>query len=208
MSGDVDVEPAGPGRPMSPEVHEAIIDATNRMLETQSVGDLTINGIAKAAGVSRPAIYRRWSNPRDIALDAFLASADRSIPAEPKGNPETAFKNHVRAMVRFMAGRGGRIIAELVGEGQKDPEMLALFRERFLTDRRAQARALIEYGVEKGSFNPVFDPELVIDLYAGAIYHRALLHHGKLDRSFADQLANVMLRLLFEGHADADRATV
>ena len=186
----------GPGRPMSAEVHAAIIDATNRLLETQSVGDLTIHGIAKAAGVSRPAIYRRWSSPREIALDSFLASASRQIPTLPSGDPVEAFSEHVVAMARFMRGRGGRIIAELIGEGQKDPEMLALFRERFLADRRRQARALIERGIAEGAFDPSIDIELAIDLYAGAIYHRALLHHADLDDGFAKALAMNVLRAL------------
>ncbi len=186
----------GPGRPMSTEIHAAIIDATNRLLETQSVGELTINGIAKAAGVSRPAIYRRWSNPREIALDSFLESASRSIPTPSAGNPIEAFSEHVLAMTRFMRGRGGRIIAELIGEGQSDSEMLTLFRERFLADRRAQARALIERGISEGVFEPTIDIELVIDLYAGAIYHRALLHHAELDDNFARVLVKSLLQVI------------
>lgn len=187
---------AGPGRPMSSDVHSAIIAATNRLLETQSVGELTIKGIAKAAGVSRPAIYRRWSNPREIVLDSFLESASRRIPAPSSGDPIEALVEHVHAMAQFMQGRSGRIIAELIGEGQSDPDMLALFRERFLADRRARAHALIERGIAEGAFKSTIDIEFVIDLYAGAIYHRALLHHAELDDDFAAMLAQSVLQII------------
>lgn len=181
---------------MSAEVHAAIIAATNKLLETQSVGELTIKGIAKAAGVSRPAIYRRWSNPREVVLDSFLESASRRIPVPSSGDPIEAFSEHVYAMVCFMQGRGGRIIAELIGEGQSDSEMLNLFRERFLADRRARARALIERGILEGAFKSTIDIEFVIDLYAGAIYHRALLHHGELDDDFAEMLVKSVLQII------------
>lgn len=184
----------GSGRPMCPELHRSVLDATNRLLETHSVGELTINGIAKEAGVSRPAIYRRWSNVREIALEAFLGCTDRKIRGSRAETASEALKAQIRAIAEFMRGRGGRIVAELIGEGQCDPEALADFRDQFLTHRRASCRAVLEEGIANGEFDPNLDVELAIDLYVGPIYYRLLVGHAKLTDSFACQLADQVLR--------------
>lgn len=176
------------GRPMDPKVHDAILSAAIELLETQSVGELTIKGIAEAAGVTRPAIYRRWSTPIEIALDAFLETTGREIPIDLGGDPVKALAAHILAMTRFMRSRRGRIVAEILGAGQGDPELLALFRERFLNQRRDLGRALFRKGIEQGAFDPDLDIDLAIDLYAGPIYHRALAGHSNLTDAFAERL--------------------
>lgn len=186
----------GPGRPMCPELHRSVLDATNRLLETKAVGELSINGIAKEAGVSRPAIYRRWSNVREIALEAFLASTDQQVPASRADTASDKLRAQIRAIVRFMRGRGGRIVAELIGEGQSDTDALALFRDQFLQRRRDAGRAVIKDGIAAGEFDPDIDIELAIDLYAGPIYFRLLAGHQRLTDAFAKQLADRVLRSL------------
>ena len=186
--------PMARGRPMDPKVHAAILRAAADLLETQGVGGLTIKGIAEAAGVTRPAIYRRWSTPTEIALDAFLGIAEREIPTEAGDDPAAALAEHILAMARFMRGQRGRVVVELLGAAQSDPELLALFRERFLGRRRALGRALFEAGIAAGAFDPDLDVELAIDLYAGPIYHRAIAGHEALSDAFAQALAGRVLR--------------
>lgn len=184
------------GRPMDPKVHAAILGAVLDLLETQSVSDLTIKGIAEAAGVTRPAIYRRWSSPIEIALDAFTETTGREIPADAAGDPLEALSEHILAMTRFMRSRRGRLVAELLGAAQGDAETLALFRERFLDHRRTLGRALFEAGIASGAFAADTDVELAIDFYAGPIYHRALAGHEPLSDTFGRELAERVLKVV------------
>lgn len=191
---------SGPGRPMSDALHRAVLDATNRLLRENAVGDLTINGIAKEAGVSRPAIYRRWTNPREIALDAFLETTAAQIPVKEHATAKEMLHEQILAMARFMRGRGGRIIAELLGEGQRDAGMLAMFRERFLAARRGAARMVIEKGIETGEFDAAIDIEMAIDLYAGPIYYRLIVGHGGITDAFAEELTKRVYMALRPAH--------
>ncbi|MEM7721867.1 MAG: TetR/AcrR family transcriptional regulator [Pseudomonadota bacterium] len=179
---------------MDPKVHEAILRAAMELMETQGVGALTIKGIAEAAGVTRPALYRRWSTPSEIALDAFLDTAEREISTEPGEDPAGALSEHILAMTRFMRGHRGRLVADLLGAAQSDPELLAMFRERFLGQRRALGRLLFDAGIASGVFDKHLDVELALDLYAGPIYHRALVDHENLSDAFAQSLATRVLR--------------
>ncbi|WP_299736444.1 TetR/AcrR family transcriptional regulator [uncultured Roseobacter sp.] len=187
---------SGRGRPMDPQVHKAILSAAIKLLETQCVGELTIKGIADAAGVTRPAIYRRWSTPTEIALDAFLETAEREIPFQDGSDPIKALTAHILAMTRFMRSQRGRVVTELLGAAQSDPELLALFRERFLEQRRKLGRVLFQNGIDQGAFHTGLDIDLAIDLYAGPIYHRALAGHETLTDAFAERLADYVLHAI------------
>jgi AcrR family transcriptional regulator len=182
------------GRPMDSKVHNAILTAVLKLLETQNVVDLTIKGIAQAAGVTRPAIYRRWSTPIDIALDAFLETTEQEISVDVNGDPAEALAAHILAMTRFMRSPRGRLLAVLLGAAQSDTATRAAFRERFLKQRRKHGRILFERGMNFGKFDADLDIELAIDLYAGPIYYRALGGHQMLSDKFAKGLAKRVLR--------------
>ena len=63
-------------------------------------------------------------------------------------------------LVRIFWGDVGRIVAQIIGEGQSDTDALDRFRERFLTPRRNTAQQVIEMGMESGEFDAKLDPAL------------------------------------------------
>src|SRR5260370_17324331 len=79
-------------------------------------------------------------------------------------------------------------MAEIIAEGQSDPDVLESFRKRFLEIRRAAARALIRHGQVTGEISRKIDVELAIDLIYSPIYHRLLAGHLPLATSLADAL--------------------
>jgi AcrR family transcriptional regulator len=62
------------GRPRSEVARQAILDATKTLLETATVRELTIEAIAKKAGVGKSTIYRWWPRKAAIVIDAFFES--------------------------------------------------------------------------------------------------------------------------------------
>ena len=73
-----------------------------------------------------------------------------------------------------------------------DPEVGRLFRERFVAPARASTRILLERGVARGEVHPDVDLEVVIDELLGAIWYRALISGGRLDRPYADSLSSAL----------------
>lgn len=82
------------GRPRDPEVDERILEATLQQLREQGYARMSLDRVAVAAGVGKPAIYRRWKGKADLAT-AALRRLQVSEPA-------------VRAQSTFgaVAGRG------------------------------------------------------------------------------------------------------
>ena len=175
------------GRPRSEAAHKAILEATRTLLETTTIRDLTIEAIARTAGVGKTTIYRRWPSKSAVVIDALEGIVSRSQLIASK-SVRAALSDQVSHLVEQYRGRRGRIVAELLAEGQADSEVLNEFRERFLLRRRAVARELIEHGKETGEFDPQLNTDLACDVIFGPIYYRLMVAHLPLDDEFANAL--------------------
>ena len=190
-----------PGRPRSEEAHQALLDATTRLMETMPIRNITIGGIAKEAGVGKPTIYRWWDSKCALVMDAFLATTAPKIPFPKSGSAVDALALQVKRVIKLLRGRTGRIVAEMVGEGQSDPHILGEFRDRFFSQLLAPARAIIERGKESGELDKDLDTDLALDLIYGPIYYRLLVGHQPLDETFAKALpGSVLPALTAAGH--------
>lgn len=174
-----------PGRPRSEEAHRALLDATARLMEEMPIRDITIGGIAKEAGVGKPTIYRWWESKCAIVMDAFLVSTAPQIPFPKSGSAVDALTLQIKSVIKLLRGRSGKIVAEMVGEGQSDPHILEEFRDRFFSPLLAPSRAVIERGKDSGELDKNLDTDLALDLIYGPIYYRLLVGHQPLDGRLA-----------------------
>lgn len=184
------------GRPRCEESRAAILETTWKLLETVPLRNLAIETIARESGVGKTTIYRWWPNKAAVVIDALFEKAMPEIEF-PQDLPATeAISQQIRLLVKAFAGQYGRIVAQIIAEGQACPEALASYRDRFLSLRRAAAKAIIQQGIETGELDPSLNPELVIDILYGAIYFRLLVGHLPLDQQFAEELSDRVPQVL------------
>jgi AcrR family transcriptional regulator len=173
------------------------LEATKALLETTTVRDLTIEAIARKAGVGKTTIYRWWSSKAAVVIDTLEAAAPRARLTECK-SVTAAISEQVGLLIEQYHGPYGRIMVELIAEGQANPGVLAEFRERFLMRRRAVARDLIEYGKAIGEFDPNIDTDIACDMIYGSLYYRLLIGHLPLDQAFAEALPQHVFGALYD----------
>jgi AcrR family transcriptional regulator len=184
----------GPGRPRSDAAEAAVLDATMALLRETPVGQLTIEAIAREAGVGKPTIYRRWPNKNAVVVEAAFRSVAEQLEVPVTGTVLDALLARVDTAVSLMNSRVGQVLAELIGEGQSDPETLASVNERFMRVRRDSTARLIERGKQSGEFDPAIDVELALDLIYGPLYYRLLVGHLPLDSAFARDAVSWVMR--------------
>src|SRR3954468_13719802 len=59
------------GRPLDPEIDDAIVAAAAAMLREGGLQRMTVPGVAAAAGVAETTVYRRYASPVERALVAI-----------------------------------------------------------------------------------------------------------------------------------------
>jgi AcrR family transcriptional regulator len=182
--------PRPPGRPRSERARRAILQAANELLESDGFAAVTVEAIAERAGVSKATVYRWWPNRAAVVMDGFLSTVSSEVPFPHTGHAREDIRLHMRRLTEAFSGRMGRTVAALIAEGQADPELAAALRSRWLSVRRAEAKEILELGIECGELREDLDLEVAVDVLYGPIYYRMLVGHAPLDDDFADALAD------------------
>ena len=192
-----------PGRVRSDASRVAILDATLKLLETNPLQQISIESIAREAGVGKATIYRWWNSKAAVVIDAFLHTHVSHTPM-PKGvSPREALTKHVHLLVDEYSGWSGRIVSQIMAEGQGDPDVLREFRERFWYGRRPVVREVVEDARRRGEIRSDMDTELQMDVLYAPIYFRLLMGHLPLDKKFADTHCAAMMQMLAPPEAEA-----
>jgi AcrR family transcriptional regulator len=179
-----------PGRPRSERAHRAILQAANELLESEGFAAVTVETIAERAGVSKATIYRWWPNRAAVVMDGFLSLVSSKVPFPHTGRARADIRIHMRRLAEAFSGKIGRTVAALIAEGQSDPELAEALRSRWLSVRRAEARKILELGIERGELREDLDLEVAVDVLYGPIYYRMLVGHAPLEEDFANALAD------------------
>lgn len=184
------------GRPRSEETRQRILAATIRLLEREALASLTIEAIAREAGVGKATIYRWWDSKALVVIDAFMEHHTVKTPMPQDVAPAAALSVHFTSLVHEYAGWSGRIVAQIIAEGQSDPGVLSELRTRFQEGRRAVVREVLERWAASGEIVAPANVDLLGDLIYAPIYMRLLVGHAPLDDTFArDHLAYVFTLL-------------
>ena len=179
-----------PGRPRSERARRAILQAANELLESEGFAAVTVEKIAERAEVSKATVYRWWPNRAAVVMDGFLATVSSEVPFPHTGDALEDLRLHMRRLTEAFGGKIGRTVAALIAEGQTDPELAEALRSRWLSVRRAEAKEILELGIERGELRDDLDPKVAVDVLYGPIYYRMLVGHAPLDDVFADALAD------------------
>lgn len=184
------------GRPRSEATRRQILDATTELLQEKSIQAISIEAIAREAGVSKATIYRWWDSKALVVIDAFIENhlVKTTLPRE-LGLKE-AIAHHFRSLVEQYSGWSGRVVAQIIAEGQSDPSTLRAFRERFHYGRRAVIREAIDEWRKSGEIAADTNVEILMDVIYGAVYMRLMLGHAPLDAEFAESHINYVYHLL------------
>lgn len=195
-----------PGRARSDASRMAILEATLKLLETTPVQQISIESIAREAGVGKATIYRWWNSKAAVVIEAFLHTHLSHTPMPKVESPREALTRHVHLLIEEYSGWSGRIVSQIMAEGQSDPDVLREFRERFWYGRRAVVREVLEEARRRGEIRDDLDAELQMDILYAPIYFRLLMRHLPLDKKFADQHCAAIMQMLTPIGKDAGAA--
>ena len=183
----------GRGRPRSPETREKILKAAYEMLNEVGFMDLTIEGVAAKAEVGKPTIYRRWKTKAALVMDAFLEAVNPEIAFPDTGIAKEDFREQMQKIVKLMNSPRGEVLANVIGCGQADEELIKAFRDNWLTPRREDAKRIFQRGVERGELGKDIDVEVAIDALYSPLFYRLLLKHQPLNQNFVDRLVDAVM---------------
>src|SRR5690349_511673 len=158
------------GRPRDPRVDAAVREAALQLLVEEGYQGTSIQAVARRAGVSAPAIYRRWSSKAEL-VEAAVFPSDLVEPSGGAADVGTELADYCRRMIGYLAQPAVRAaIPGLLSEYQTDPRMWQRLVERTVTPMRASFEAYLK----RTGRQPVGSVEALFEVILGALFARAL----------------------------------
>lgn len=184
------------GRPRSEESRQSILEAANKLLLQASVREISIEAVAKKAGVGKTTIYRWWPNKVALILDAVLGPVQQSPVSVTGSSARESFLHQVERFGKIMKGRTGKALAELFAEAQGNKDLLEIFYTGFMLQHEEILANIITQGIGSGEFSQQTDIAVVVDSVYGAVFYRLMSSPDTVDAIFFDTLAFRTLKLL------------
>lgn len=163
-------ERRGPGRPRSGGHDEAALAATLRLIDAGE--RITLNRVVELSGVSRAALYRRWTSLTELVADALDAGR------EPDPVPVGVFS--ADAFVGALLGEADRTngtypdarFRRRIQLVMADRRLQRRYWDAHVAKRRVSMRTALERARDAGEVRAELDLEACCDLIAGVFYYQ------------------------------------
>jgi AcrR family transcriptional regulator len=181
------------GRPRDQRIDAAVLDATLGLLKRSGYGGLTLEDVARHAGTTKPAIYRRWPNRQRLVLSALSRRlGDERAPDTgcTLCDLDECLKLFVAAFRRMPPGVLGPLYADCAG----DRELRAAFMTTLFDPPRAAVRETLERAHARGDLTDEVDLEIILDLLGSFVHYRALFGHASISNAEIERAVQALLQ--------------
>jgi AcrR family transcriptional regulator len=183
------------------DVTAAIRAAVFAELAAVGYARMSIEGIARRAGVGKAAVYRRWRSKLPLVLDVVSAVAAAGLPTPDTGS----LYGDVRMLLEITARAlrhpmASQIVPDLLAEAARSPEIADALREALRASQDGIARAVVASAVGRGELPQGTDAAVAADLLAGPLYWRLAVYRSPVTRPELDRLAAATVAALGAAH--------
>ncbi|MEU6315323.1 TetR/AcrR family transcriptional regulator [Streptomyces sp. NPDC047014] len=201
MTTDPAAAPSAPARRapagaavLREDVTEAIRDAVLAELAAVGFARMSIEGIARRAGVGKTAVYRRWKSKLHLVLDLIGAFAVDGLPVPATGS----LYGDVRALLEVLSHVlrhpvASAVIPDLLVEAARNPEIADAVRGALLEGQLRMAQVIVSAAAARGEIPPDTDPSRALDLAIGPLYWRQVVVRDDIHPTHLDTLAQAVV---------------
>lgn len=188
------------GRPRSVEADAAILEATRAALVELGWSKLTMGDVATRAGVAKTTLYRRWANKNDLVVDAVAVLFDE-LELPDRGSLIADVEGVVLQFASLLARPEAKTsLMAVVAESTRDDALRVRIRsaivdrqKRLVLEGRARAQARGELPHEEDAEAAARSADLIFDVIAGAVVHRALVSAEPVDEAWARSFTTLLV---------------
>jgi AcrR family transcriptional regulator len=176
-------------------VERAILEGVMKLLEEGvPLAELSIERVARTAGVGKATIYRRWSGKEELFVDVVRAAE----PPDPE-LPGTSLRDDLVVLLESLRQRGlvhrtSAILHNVYAQMKHSPKIWSAYHASVIVPRRELGMEVLRRGRENGELRPDVDLELANDLFVGPMLVRTVLRpDGDLPEDLAERIVDAVL---------------
>jgi AcrR family transcriptional regulator len=192
-AADVSGQKARVGRPRDPQIGEAVLDATLAVLDRCGYGRLTLEEVARHAGTTKPAIYRRWPSRQRLVL-AALAQRLGDARAPDTGCTLCDLDECLKLFVAAFRRMPPDVIGPLFADCASDRGLRAAFMTTLFDPPRAAVKESLHRAHARGDLREDVDRDLILDLIGSLVHYRTLFGHAPTTDAEIERAVEALLQ--------------
>ncbi len=165
-----------------------ILQATADELARVGYAALRVEDVARAAGVNKTTVYRRWPTKMDLVAAALQQERERSLVTPDTGS----VREDLRIMLRAFAERGRTPLARAWLSELGNTEVRSIMRG-FRHNFESQWVAVVARGMARGELPPDTSPLFLIEIVVAPITGRLVRGEELPTDEFCAQVIDLVL---------------
>ncbi len=182
------------GRPRDKRIDASVLRATVELLADTGYADLTVDAIARRAGTSKPAIYRRWPNKAHLVHEAVFPVGEATAIPDTGSLTEDVQALVARTAAVLTTPPARAALPGLVAEMVSDPGLHTALLERFGEVSFRDLSALLDRAKARGQVRPEVVATDLIDLLAGATFMAMITRPASIDDAWVRRMAALIMK--------------
>ncbi len=174
----------------------AVLDAAIALVGELGYDNVSVEAIARRAGVGKQTIYRWWPSKGAVVLEAVATRSMAPVVEFPDtGELVADLRTHLEGVVDLLANTHfGAAYRGLVAAGQSDPALLRALFDQVIEPNLEALGGRIAAAQELGEVRADADPEMLRDLLYGVFEYR-LVHLMPTESRYIEAI----LGIVFDG---------
>jgi AcrR family transcriptional regulator len=177
------------------DLTDSIVEAVLDELAAKGYQSLSMDAVARRAGVGKSALYRRWPSKLEMTVSTLAA-----LGVPMASIPDTgSFRGDLRAVLDAVLDwlgdpRIGPIFTDLLGVARTNASLARGLTDDIAAPRRALGNEVLDRAVARGEVPPDIDRELALDVFAAPIFWRLHARREPVTPEYLDQVVDLMVK--------------
>ncbi len=181
------------GRPRDPQADGRILAAASALILVRGFDSMTVDEVARTAGVGKATVYRRWARKEDLAVAAMEQLYRDEMPPPDTGSIRGDLRAMFTSGLNFVnAPTGTDYLRTTIKEAMRDERIAALYRE---ANERAELNAVpvFERAIKRGEVRSDIPMSAAVQVLGAVVCMRAITGQEMPGLDEVDQMVDFVL---------------
>ncbi|GAA2354963.1 TetR family transcriptional regulator [Catellatospora methionotrophica] len=176
------------------DITEAIQAAVVEELALVGYGRLSIEAVARRAGVAKTAVYRRWGSKLEMVLEIVSGLAGQKLPLPDTGTLQGDLMIFLQILTRALRHPlASQVIPDLLAEAARNPQIGEKLQHALRANQHEVGALLIGRAVERGELPADTDPDVAVDLIVGPVYWHLAVTRNPVPADYVPRLVSAII---------------
>jgi AcrR family transcriptional regulator len=177
----------------SSNVTDAITAAVMEEMAEKGYNGMSMDSVARSAGVGKGAIYRRWSSKEEMTVDVISDLIVLDDVEIDTGSLHDDLRSALGEMNDWLSDpRVRKIYVDLLANGMRNSALADALTTHIGLPRRARGMRILDQATARGELSESIDREMVLDLIGAPVFWRLVARREGITPSYLDALAALL----------------